>query len=143
MDDVRWKQRFSSYASMLNFLQDSFRSKELPEFSELERVGIAKGFELCFELLWKLLKDYLEYSEVEVNIISPKNVIKIAATSGILQTIGADGDVLMQAHKTRNELVHVYDSEGFASAVKEIKDKYLPELIKVENYFKEIINDAK
>jgi len=143
MQDIRWKQRFSGYTNILKLLADSLKGKNLCEFSELEQIGLAKSFELCFELLWNLLKDYLEEENIEIGLLSPKNILKVAASKGLLDDMGVDGDVLMQAHKSRNELVHIYDHEKFVSALEEVNEKYLPQLIKVEIYFKERMNYAE
>ena len=109
MQDIRWKQRHSSYTSILNLLNDSMAGKDPEDFTELEQIGLAKSFELSFELLWKLLKDYLESENIEIGLISPGNILKAAASKGLLQLMDADGDILMKAHKSRNELVHIYD----------------------------------
>jgi len=138
MNDIRWRQRHANYTNILKILSDSLTDKELKDFTELERIGLAKSFELSFELLWKLLKDFLEYEEIEIGIISPKNILKSAATSGILEKIGANGDILMQAHKSRNELAHIYDNDRFSAALESIKNSYLLEMIKIDDFFKKL-----
>ena len=138
MNDIRWRQRHANYTNILKILSDSLTDKELKDFTELERIGLAKSFELSFELLWKLLKDFLEYEEIEIGIISPKNILKSAATSGILEKIGANGDILMQAHKSRNELAHIYDNDRFSAALENIKNSYLLEMIKIDDFFKKL-----
>jgi len=138
MNDIRWKQRHANYTNILKILSDSLTDKELKDFTELERIGLAKSFELSFELLWKLLKDFLEYEEIEIDIISPKNILKVAASSGILEKTGANGDILMQAHKSRNELVHMYDKDKFSTVLESIKKLYLPEMIKIDEFFKKL-----
>jgi len=141
MQDIRWKQRYSNYANILNLLSGSLRNKTPSDFTELEQVGLAKSFELCFELLWKLLKDYLEYENIEIGLISPKNILKAAAAKGLLPLIGADGDILMKAHKSRNELVHIYDHEKFYRTLVDVKETFLPEMVKVDIYFKALAGD--
>jgi nucleotidyltransferase substrate binding protein (TIGR01987 family) len=141
MHDIRWKQRYSNYASMLNLLNSSLQNKTLNDFTELEQIGLSKSFELCFELLWKLLKDYLEYEDIEIGLISPKNILKAAAAKGLLQQIGADGDILMKANRSRNELVHVYDLKKFCQVLKDVEETFLPEMVKVDSYFKGLMDD--
>ena len=141
MDDIRWKQRHANYTNILKVLNDNLADREPPEFTELERIGLAKSFELSFELLWKLLKDFLEYEEVVIGLISPKNILKAAASSGLLEKINTNGDVLMQAHKSRNELVHIYDNDKFTAALESIKNTYLPEMIKIDGFFIQAGND--
>lgn len=141
MQDIRWKQRYSNYTKVLKLLNSNFESKN--SLSELELIGLAKSFELCYELLWKLLKDYLEHEDVEIGIISPKNIIKASASSGLLEQIGADGDVLIKAHKSRNELVHVYDHEKFNHILIDVKESFLPEFRKLDAYFNEMLQNAE
>jgi len=141
MPDFRWKQRYANYPSMLNLLNDSFKGKSINDFSELEQIGLAKSFELSFELSWKLLKDYLEHKDAEIGLITPTNVFKTAASSGLLHLSGVDGDILMKAHKARNILVHVYDQEKFIFALADVKEAFLPELMKLNAYFKGLMND--
>ena len=141
MNDIRWKQRHSNYTKTLIILKENLSNREPPEFSELERIGLAKSFELSFELLWKLLKDFLEHEEVEVGLISPKNILKAAAVSGLLEKINADGDILMQAHRSRNELAHIYDNDRFTITLDIIKNTYLPEMVKIDEFFKRAGND--
>lgn len=140
MQDIRWRQRHSNFTSVLKLLENNFQGKDPADFSELEQIGLAKSFELCFELLWKLLKDYLEHEEIEIGLISPKNVLQATASSGLLQKTGADGDVLLRAHKARNELAHIYDRENFFSALVDVKNSFLPEIIKVDMYFKRMVS---
>ena len=141
MNDIRWKQRHANYTIMLKVLNDSLTDKEPRDLTELEQIGLAKCFELSFELLWKLVKDFLEHEEIEIGLISPKNVLKAAAASGLLEKIGADGDILMQAHKSRNELVHIYDNDKFSTVLVSIKESYLQEMIKIDDFFKQSGND--
>jgi len=124
---------------VIRLLENNLQRKNISDFSELEQIGLAKSFELCFELLWKLLKDFLEFEGVETGLISPKNILKAAATSGLLQLIGADGDILMQAHKSRNELVHIYNHENFERTLVDVQKNFLPEMIKINNYFSAMV----
>lgn len=141
MQDIRWKQRHHNYTSIFNLLSNNLQSKALSDFTELEQIGIAKSFELSYELLWKLFKDYLEHEGVEIGLVSPKNILKAAAEKGLLQLMDVDGDILMNAHKSRNELLHVYDQEKFGHALKDIKESFLPEMLKIDMYFKVLINN--
>ncbi|MCL1884168.1 MAG: nucleotidyltransferase substrate binding protein [Defluviitaleaceae bacterium] len=141
MHDIRWKQRYANYTNILNILKSNFQNKKPEDFTELEQIGLAKSFELCFELLWKLIKDYLEHEDVEIGLISPKNILKAAASRGLLGQMDVDGDILLKTHKSRNELTHVYDHEKFSSALHDIKYIYLPEMIKIDSYFMVKMNE--
>lgn len=139
MPDIRWQQRHVNYSKMLDILKKELNKKEIENFSELEKIGLSKTFELCFELLWKLLKDYLEYEKIEIGLMSPKNILKEAAEKGLLQQIDVNGDILIKSHKTRNDLVHVYDKEKFFDALVDVKNLFLSEMIKVDDFFKKLV----
>jgi nucleotidyltransferase substrate binding protein (TIGR01987 family) len=136
--DIRWHQRHANYSKILSLLNSNVGSYDLNEFGELELIGLAKSFELTFELMWKLIKDYLEYEEVEIGVISPKNVLRAAGTSGLLEAIGSDGDVLMAAHRTRNELTHVYDEAAFRDSLREVQATYLADMLLIDEYFRHL-----
>ena len=58
-DDIRWEQRFANYRKALVQLQKAINKGEL---SELEKQGLIKTFEYIYELAWKTLKNFLEFS---------------------------------------------------------------------------------
>ena len=138
-EDIRWKQRYANYANMVKLLNVNLPGKDICDFNELEQVGLAKSFELAFELSWKLIKDYLEFLEVDIGIISPKNVLQTAGSAGLLEKMNVNGDILMNAHRARNHLVHVYDPE-FIHTMDRMKKEYLPQLINIEEFFHEELN---
>lgn len=74
---------------------------------------------MCFELSWKLLKDFLEEQGfTEVN--SPRAAFKKSFETGILK----DGHAWMELLLDRNLTAHVYDEEKAAEVEKLIKKKY-------------------
>lgn len=135
MINKRYRQRFENYKKIVNQLNVHLAERKIEDFNDLEQTGLSTQFQLSFELMWKLLKDYLEYQEVEIGLISPKNVLRVSASSGLLEEMNVDGDILIQAHRTRNELAHIYDYENAQQALERIKDIYILEMLKVEVYF--------
>ena len=138
MQDIRWKQRYSSYREMLNVLDRNLQYEVSESTEEIVHMALAKNLEFCFELMWKLLKDYLQHNDVEIGLISPKNVLKTAANSGLLEQMDVDGDVLMHIHETRNKLVHTYNQEKMQDILKGLKETFFPEMIKVDDYFRKL-----
>lgn len=96
---------------------------------------MATQFELAFELMWKTLKDYLEFNGVDIGIISPTNVLRSAASSGLLEEMDVEGEDLIEMLRARNQLTHVYDFETALDLLERIKATYVPELLKVESFF--------
>lgn len=58
--------------------------KDVDEMSDLEKEGVVQRFEYTFELAWKTLKDYLVYSGVVLDQITPRKVIKEAFAAKII-----------------------------------------------------------
>ncbi len=98
----RWEQRFENFEKQLNNLIKAF---EQESFSDLELSGLVKKFELCFELSWKTMKDYLKFTGVELN--SPREIIKESFASNIIK----NGHLWIEMLEARNVLAHVYDKD--------------------------------
>lgn len=137
--DIRWQQRYNNYTSILTDLAQHLEI-DLGLMKKIDKIAGVKMFELTFELLWKLLKDYLVHENIDLGIISPLNILRTAASSHVLEIADINGDVLVQCHKTRNELVHVYDEEMFEKALATIKTEFLEELVKIDDYFRKILH---
>jgi nucleotidyltransferase substrate binding protein (TIGR01987 family) len=102
-EDVRWRQRFGNYLKALNQMA---RFIEKGNLSELEEQGLIKSFEYTFELAWKTLKDFLEYSG-QSDIYGSRDVIRKAFQLELIQ----DGDGWMDMLKSRNKTSHTYNEK--------------------------------
>lgn len=132
--DIRWIQRFESFSKAYNLMRSALEEKEIDEFDDLQKEGLVQRFKYTFELLWKTLKDFLENEKVYIDIISPKNVIKAAATSYLLERMDVDGQILLDMHEKRNLMSHTYDINKFKETLVKLKKLYLPEIDKVYDY---------
>jgi nucleotidyltransferase substrate binding protein (TIGR01987 family) len=74
---------------------------EKGNLSELEEQGLIKSFEYTFELAWKTLKDFLEYSG-QSEIYGSRDVIRKAFQLELIE----DGDGWMDMLKSRNKTSH-------------------------------------
>ena len=84
--NIRWKQRFDNFESAFNLLKEAFE-KDITEMSDLEKEGVVRRFEYNFELAWKTLKDYLVYSGIVFDQITPRRVIKEAFAAKIREAL--------------------------------------------------------
>jgi len=134
MHDIRWIQRFENFSKAYTLLYTALADKEIKDFDDLQKEGLVQRFEYTFELLWKTLKDFLDNENVYIEIISPKNVIKAAASSNLLERTGADGEILLDMLEKRNLMSHTYDIAKFEETLIKLKTIYLPEISKVHNY---------
>lgn len=119
LKDIRWKQRFENFNKSYILLEKYSKKTNL---NELEEAGIIQFFEMTFEIAWKVLKDYLEKDGFMVK--SPREAIKQAFQNDLIN----DGHIWIEALANRNLTTHTYDSELSSKMVKEIVDKYFPEI---------------
>jgi nucleotidyltransferase substrate binding protein (TIGR01987 family) len=116
----RWIYRlehFSRANARLQGAVELFRQRKL---SDLEREGLVQRFEYTWELGWKLLRDYLEFSGVALATITPAAVIRAAFAARLIE----DGDLWMAALEARNRVAHTYDEAAFDRIVAEIAERF-------------------
>lgn len=91
---------------------------------DLDVDGTIKRFEICYELSWKLMKEYL--ADVGVIVKNPRNTFKEAFSNDLIEDI----ETWMQIIEDRNLLVHTYTIEESREVFNRIKGKYIIELEK-------------
>lgn len=102
-NDIRWEQRFSNYQKALTQLKKFIDKGEL---SELEEQGLIKAFEYTYELAWKTLRDFLEFSG-QTDIYGSRDAIRKAYELGLIE----DGESWMDMLKSRNITSHTYNED--------------------------------
>lgn len=117
--DIRWQQRFENFGRALRLLKEPLGN--VGALSELEQQGVIQRFEFTLELAWNTLKDYLIFSGVFFDEITPKSVIKQAFAAKLI----ADGQLWVDMIHYRNRLSHTYDEAAFGEAVAQIAEKYV------------------
>ena len=120
----RFKERFEEYKKALKRLEEALQEEK----TEIVIDGVLHRFEFTFELAWKTMKDLMEYNGISENTGSPREVLKSAFASGIIE----DGDVWINMMLARNSLSHLYDEETSRKIYQDIKNKYI-DLIKKLN----------
>jgi len=130
--DIRWKQRLENFGSAFVLLKEAFE-KDPAEMSDLEKEGAVQRFEYTFELAWKTLKDYLVYSGVSFDQITPRSVIKQAFAAKIIK----DGQTWIDMLEQRNLMAHTYDSETFEAVFGNISQRYVDALAQVITWLRE------
>ena len=123
--DVRWHQRYANFSRSVDNLLEAL---EVTTPSKLERQGIIKSFELCYELAWKTLQDYLK--ELGMNdVIGPKAVIRTSFQEGLL----SNGDTWRDMHQARSESAHLYDKIRAETIEKQIRNTFVGLLVAVRD----------
>jgi nucleotidyltransferase substrate binding protein (TIGR01987 family) len=115
--EIRWKQRFTNFEKAFKVLE---RTVQIQQPNEAEKGGLIQFYEVCFELSWKTMKDYLESEGYIVK--SPKQTIKQAFQIDLIQ----NGELWLTALEDRNLTSHTYDETTINMIVKNITDKYFP-----------------
>ena len=92
------------------------------DLNDLEKEGVIQRFEYTYELSWNTLKDRLEYDGVIMDSVTPRNVIRTAAATGLI----ADGQTWIDMLEDRISTSHRYDIELLDSVLSNIKNNYLP-----------------
>lgn len=124
--DTRYRQRVQNFNNTLKLLEETL---DIRNPSETERLGIIKSYEMCFDLAWKGLKDYLESQGLDPKF--PRETIKTAIQTGILE----NEDAWLRALTDRNLMVHTYDEKAAMAVEKTIRESYYPLLKKLAAFF--------
>ncbi len=121
IEEIRWQYRFQNFSRAYSLLREAF-TREVDELNDLEKEGVIQRFEYTFELSWNTLKDRLEHDGVIMNSVTPRNVIRTAATTGLV----ADGQTWIDMLEDRRNTSHRYDNELLEEVLGNIRDNYLP-----------------
>ena len=125
-DETRWKQRLDSLGRALTQLNQACDQET---YSNLERAGLVKTFEFCFELSWKALKDLLFYEGYDEK--GPRSVIRRGFEVEYIDE--RDCELLLEALEKRNVLSHAYRESAAIEAETLIKNLYHPVLVKLHS----------
>jgi nucleotidyltransferase substrate binding protein (TIGR01987 family) len=128
--DIRWKQRFSSYQKALSQLTKFIKKETL---NELEEQGLIQAFEYTFELAWNVMKDFYEYQGTE-DIQGSRDAIRLAFKRGLIE----DGDGWMKMIASRSLTSHTYNEETAEVISKDISEKYYNLFITFEHRVKQL-----
>ena len=109
------KRYFMDYKKALENLKEAVEIAQ----SDIEIDGTIKRFELCYELVWKLIKEYL--ADEGIVCKSPRDTFREAHRNGIID----DEYVWMEMIDDRNILVHTYEMENARKIFERIKERYV------------------
>ena len=127
----RYEERKQELLSATERLKEALQEKE----NDIIIDGTLHRFEFTFELAWKTIKDYLEYSGIIDGIGSPREIIKTAFEQGIID----DGENWIKMMLARNSLSHLYDENKSRKIYIEIKEIYLELFEKLNSKFADIL----
>ncbi len=111
----RVKRYFTNYEKALRNLREGVEVAR----TDIEVDGAIKRFELCYELVWKLIKEYL--ADVGIICRSPRDTFREARRVEIIE----DERLWMEMIEDRNTLVHTYEMEKAREIFMKIKNEYV------------------
>lgn len=123
----RLNERISDFANAFSKLQEAFK-KDIDDDIIID--GIIQRFEFTFEQSWKVMKLYLEDQGILDEALSPRSTIRLAFKYKII----SDGDIWIQMMLDRNRTSHMYDETIAKNIVKRIKDTYMKEFTKLQDF---------
>lgn len=123
-NERRWQQRLDNFGKALAQLTNAC---ERERYDDLERAGLIKTFEFCFELSWKVLKDLLFYEGYELKV--PRAVFRKSFEVDYIDE--NDCEILLDALDKRNLLSHTYWSKVAREAETLIKKRYHAVLLRL------------
>ncbi len=123
-DEQRWQQRLDNFGTALAQMTSAC---EREQYDDLERAGLIKTFEFCFELSWNVLKDLLFYEGHDVKV--PRAAIRKSFEVDYIDE--NDCETLLDALDKRNLLSHTYRSHVAREAEALIKERYYPVLVRL------------
>ena len=118
----RLKERLENYNKALNILQKSVDAYNFDKQNEVTHMALIQSFEVCFELGWKTMKDFLEHNKIIVKF--PKEVIKEAFLFDIVPT----GQIWIDMLNDRNISSYEYNMEKVNKILEKIAAIYFNEL---------------
>ena len=113
----RFEERKQDLAKATERLKEALKERE----TEIAIDGTLHRFEFTFELAWKTMKDLMEYNGIIETTGSPREVLKTAFQNGLIK----DGETWIDMMLDRNKLSHLYDEETSRKIYKDIKEKYI------------------
>jgi nucleotidyltransferase substrate binding protein (TIGR01987 family) len=117
----RWQYRFDNFKRAYFLLQEACEQYREGNMAQLAKEGMVQRFEVCMELAWKTIKDYMEYNNHVFAQVYPSIVIKEAFAAKLLD----DGEAWLEALDTRNKMSHTYDFSKFEVALEQISTRYI------------------
>ncbi|MBE7709848.1 MAG: nucleotidyltransferase [Cyanobacteria bacterium SIG32] len=126
----RFTERIKNFNKTFNIYQEAVKAYDPNKV--LTHMALVQTYEICFELAWKCLKDYLKEKGIEASY--PTDVIKEAFNKNTI----TDGQLWIDMLNARNSTSHEYNIEKVGKYLTEISTTYFEEVKKFKNWLGEI-----
>ncbi len=125
----RLTERIENFNCAFSIYSEAVNAYKNDRSNVLYHMALIQSFEVCFELAWKVLKDYLDVNGVRVYL--PKEVIKEAFASEIIK----NGQIWIDMLNARNSTSHEYNLDKVSQILGSLSGSYFEEL----NMFKQLV----
>lgn len=133
--EKRWVQRFENYKQALANFDETVACIKKEGLSKIYTMALIQAFEIVFELAWKTMKDYLEFSGIIAN--TPRETIKEAFSANII----ADGQMWINMMEARNKTSYEYNEEFFQQVSQDILNNYSKQFANLSIYLESKIDN--
>ncbi len=119
---TRISERIENFLRAFSIYSDAVAEYKKNSTNVLNHMALIQSFEVCFELAWKVLKDYLNSNGI--NVYLPKEVIKEAFSAEVIK----DGQIWIDMLNARNSTSHEYNLDKIQAIISNISAVYFDEL---------------
>ena len=126
----RLQERIENFNRAYGIFSDAVNEYKKDTDVILMQMALIQSFEVCFELAWKVLKDYLNIKGLQVYL--PRDVIKEAFSAEVIK----NGQVWINMLNARNSTSHEYNNDKINIILRSISTEYAKELADFEEQIK-------
>lgn len=124
------KYYFMNYEKAVLRLQEVLveykKNKKIPLTNDIYRDSVIQRFEICYELSWKALKEYMTEEGYQVETF-PKSILKAAYQNSIIH----EEDIWLSMIKDRNVASHEYNEAYIVEVVERVENQYYPQFLRL------------
>ncbi len=124
----RLEERIENFNRAFEIFNNAVKAYNQEKENILMHMALVQAYEVCFELSWKVLKDYL--AENGILVYMPKEVIKEAFNKNVIE----NGQIWIDMLDARNATSHEYKMDKINLILKKISSTYYEELLKFSNW---------
>lgn len=128
----RLTERIENFTNAFEMFDRTFQLYLTDKTNETYQLAIAQGFEIVFELSWKIMKDYLQTKGIVAS--TPKDSIKQSFAANFLNNAQAWIDMASD----RNFSSHEYNFKRMNEILDKIETIYYKEIVSFSKFVKEL-----
>lgn len=118
----RLQEHIENFSKVFDIYEKAVLAYRKDTSEILMHLALVQSFEICFELSWEIIKDYLKVKGLEA--YTPKDIIKEAFAANIIP----DGQLWIDMINDKNASSHEYNLEKVSFILERISSNYYEEL---------------